>query len=98
MTFSCNKNIYYIIIDVIFSGKHKIKQYPFNLKLSLSVNLIFKCILDYSKSQINCFLAFSDEDDFLEKDTYSQFSYPFPQLEDLEWDYEAFLKKIYRKV
>ena len=40
-------------------------------------------MLDYSKSQINCFLAFSGEDDFLEQDTYLQFSYPFPQLEDL---------------
>ena len=29
---------------------------------------------------------------------YLQFPYPFPELEDIEWDYETFLQKIYRKV
>ena len=98
MTFNCEKNVYYILIDVIFSGKPKIEQYPFTLNLALPEKLNFKCMLDYSKSQLYCFRAFSDPDDFIEEDTQLQFPYPFPELEDIEWDYETFLQKIYRKV
>lgn len=98
MSFSCKKNIYYISIDIIFSGKPQKEQYPFELTLAIPENLNFKCMLDYSKSQIYCFRAFSNEDDFLEESSYLQFPYPFPELEDIEWDYETFLQKIYRKV
>ena len=98
MTFSCNRNVYYLVIDIIFSGKPQIEQYPFILSLALPEKMEFKCILDYSKSQLNCFRAFSDIDDYIEENTQLQFPYPFPELEDIEWDYETFLQKIYRKV
>lgn len=98
MTFSCDKNIYYITIEMIFSGKPKQEQYSFTLNLANPEKLGFKCMLDYSKSQLFCLHAFSEENDYIEKDTYLQFPYPFPELEDIEWDYETFLQKIYRKV
>ena len=96
--YTCDKNIYYLSIDVIFSEKPKHELYPFILKLAAPENLNFKCMLYYSKSQINCFRAFSDEADFITSNTYLQFPYPFPELEDIEWDYETFVQKIYRKV
>ena len=98
MTFSCDKNVYYIIIDVIFSGKPQNEYYPFTLNLPLPEDWEFKCMLDYSKSKMYCFRAFSDEKDYIEESTNLQFPYPFPELEDIEWDYETFLQKIYRKV
>ena len=98
MNYSCEKNIYTISIDVIFSEKPKQEIFPFTLNLGAPDDLNFKCILDYSKSQINCLRAFSGKDDFITSDMYLQFPYPFPELEDIEWDYETFLQKIYRKV
>ena len=98
INYSCENNIYYISIDVIFSEKPKKEIYPFTLNLASPENLNFKCTLDYSKSQIYCFRAFSDEADFIPKNTYLQYPYPFPEIEDIEWDYETFLQKIYRKV
>ena len=98
MNFSCEKNVYYIAIDVIFSGKPQKEQYPFTLNLATPEKLNFKCMLDHQKNQLYCFRAFSDENDFIEQNTYLQFPYPFPELEDIEWDYESFLQKIYRKV
>ena len=98
INYYCQKNIYYITIDVIFSEKPKKEIYPFILSLASPENLNFKCTLDCSKSQIYCFRAFSDEADFISKNTYLQYPYPFPEIEDIEWDYETFLQKIYRKV
>ena len=98
VSYFCERNVYYILIDVIFSEKPPKEQYPFTLKLSSPEKLEFKCMLDYSKSKIYCFRAFSDANDFIEENGLLQFPYPFPDLEDIEWDYETFLQKIYRKV
>ena len=68
------------------------------MNLASPENLSFKCMLDYSKSQIYCSRAISDEADYITKETYLQLPYPFPELDDIEWDYETFLQKIYRKV
>ena len=98
INYYCNKNIYYISIDVIFSEKTKKETLPFTLNLAAPENLNFKCMIEFPKSKIQCFRAFSDEADFIANITYLQFPYPFPELEDIEWDYETFLQKIYRKV
>ena len=98
VSYFCERNVYHILIDVIFSEKPPKEQYPFTLKLSSPENLEFKCMLDYSKSKIYCFRAFSDDNDFIAENDLLQFPYPFPELEDVEWDYETFLQKIYRKV
>ena len=98
ITFECRKNTYYIAVDVIFSGKPQKEHYPFTLYLATPDKLNFKCMLDHPKNQLYCLRAFSDENDFIEQSSYLQFPYPFPELEDIEWDYESFLQKIYRKV
>ena len=41
-------------------------------------------------------ILFEDEEDYITRITYLQFPYPFPELDDIEWDYETFLQKIYR--
>ena len=94
----CEKNVYYIIIDVIFSEKPPKEQYPFTLKLSSPEKLEFKCMLYYNKSSIICFRSFSDVNDFIEETSLLHFPYPFPEIDDIEWDYETFLENIYRNV
>ena len=98
LNFSCDRNIYYILIDVAFSGKPPKEYYPFTLYLASPEQLNFKCMLDYSKKKIYCFRSFSDEVDFIEEGANFQFPYPFPNLDDIEWDYQTFLDKIYRRV
>ena len=88
VSYFCERNVYHILIDVIFSEKPPKEQYPFTLKLTAPEKLEFKCMLDYSKSKIYCFRAFSDANDFIEENALLQFPYPFPDLEDIEWDYE----------
>ena len=97
INFSCDRNIYYILIDVIFSEKPAKEYYPFTLFLESPEELNFKCMLDYNKKKIYCFRPFSYEEDYLEEDTLFQFPYPFPNIEDVEWDYETFLEKVYRR-
>ena len=95
---SCEKNIYYIIIDISFSEKPKNDAYFFTLNLLSPDNLSFKCTLDYSKSQIFCFSPIPYNSDLISRKTYFQLPYPFPELEDIKWDYETFLQKIYQKI
>ena len=98
ISFSCDRNIYYILIDVIFSEKPPKEFYSFTLYLANPEDLNFKCMLDYSKNKIYCLRAFSDEVDYIEEKTLLQFPYPFPDLEGIQWDYETFLQKVYRRV
>ena len=98
MSFSCDRNIYYILIDVVFSEKPPKEYYSFTLDLATPEDLDFKCMLDYPKKKIYCFRSFSDEVDYIEQDILIQFPYPFPSLDDIEWDYDTFLSKVYRRV
>ena len=47
INYFCEKNIYYIKIEVTFSEKPKNELYFFTLTLSYPDNLDFKCALDY---------------------------------------------------
>ena len=98
INFSCDRNIYYILIDVTFSEKPPKDYYSFTLELPNPDQLNFKCMLDYPKSKIYCLRPFSDEVDFIEEGTLFQFPYPFPIISDIEWDYDSFLQKVYRRV
>ena len=95
---ACDRNIYYILIDVVFSEKPPKEFYPFTLNLASPENLSLKCMLDYNKAKIYCLRSFSDEVDLIEKGTYFQFPYPFPDIEDIIWDYDTLLDKVYRRV
>ena len=52
MSFSCDRNIYYILIDVVFSEKPPKEYYSFTLDLATPEDLDFKCMLDYPKKNI----------------------------------------------
>ena len=60
INFSCDRNIYYILIEVTFSEKPPKDYYSFTLELPNPDQLNFKCILDYPKSKIYCIIQSSD--------------------------------------
>ena len=98
INYFCEKNIYYIKIEVTFSEKPKNELYFFTLTLSYPDNLDFKCALDYYKSQIYCFKSITDNSDLIPKNTFFQLPYPFPEIKSIYCDYESFMEKIYNKV
>ena len=93
---SCDRNVYYIVIDIVFSEKPPEEYYPFTLNLVNPSQLNFKCMLDYPKQIIYCFRSLS-EVEFIKSGTLFQFPYPFPNLEGIDWDYQTFLEKVYLK-
>jgi len=102
LNFYFNHIITYLLIfktvTYIFSEKPPKEYYSFTLDLATPEDLDFKCMLDYPKKKIYCFRSFSDEVDYIEQDILIQFPYPFPSLDDIEWDYDTFLSKVYRRV
>ena len=98
INFSCEKEIFYITIDVIFTEKPKNKYYPFILTLSSPENLQFKCMLQYQESQIYCLHSFSNQDDYIEEGDLFKFPIYFPAIEGISWDYKTFLNEVFRRV
>ena len=91
----CQDNSYYIKIDVGFSKKLT-KIIPFEIELPLPNRLPFKCIIDGPQSNIFCFHSFNDYVWSLAEDSRMEIPYSFPNVEGIVWDYDSFLKKVYR--
>ena len=97
INFYCEKNTYYIIVNVTFSEEPKYKIYYFTLYLTSPENLNFKCILDYPKNQIYCFRSYIGKPYFISINKYIQFPDNFPELDNIEWDHDTFEQNIYNK-
>ena len=91
----CEQNSYYIKIEVTFS-KTLDKIIPFEIELPLPNRLPFKCVIDGPQSNILCFHSFNDYVWSLEEDSRMEIPYSFPYVEGIVWDYDSFLKKVYR--
>ena len=100
INFSCEKNVFYITMDVIFTKKPKPKRdfYPFILTLSSPEDLQFKCILHYKESKIKCLHSFSNENDFIEEGDLFKFPLNFPPIEGITWDFNTFLNEVFKRV
>ena len=98
INFSCEKDIFYITIDVIFSEKPEKDYYPFVLSLNSPENLEFKCMLQYEESKINCMHSFSNEDDYIQEGDLFKFPISFPSIEGIAWDYKTFLNEVFRRI
>ena len=97
-TFRCENDILYVSIDVNFSGKPNKQYYPFILTLDSPENLRLKCVLEYQNKKINCLHSFSNENDFIEEDDIFKFPITFPEVDDINWDYQTFLNEVFRRV
>ena len=81
----CHDDSFYIKFDVKFS-RNLTKIIPFEIELPLPNRLPFKCIIDGPKSNIFCFHSFNR----------MEIPYSFPYIEGIRWDYDSFLRRIYR--
>ena len=97
-SFRCENDILYVSIDVDFSGKPKNQYYPFILELDSPENLKLKCVLEYANKKINCLHSFTNENDFIEEDDIFKFPITFPEIDDIQWDYQTFLNEVFRRV
>ena len=91
----CQDNSFYIKIEVTFS-KNLDKIIPFEIELPLPNRLPFKCMIDGPNSNIICFHSFNNYVWSLEEDSRMEIPYSFPYIEGIVWDYDSFLKKVYR--
>ena len=91
----CHDNAFFIKFDVKFS-KQLDKIIPFEIELPLPNSLPFKCIIDGPKSNIFCFHSLNNYVWSLALDSRMEIPYSFPYIEGIKWDYDSFLRRIYR--
>ena len=91
----CQKRSFYIKFDVKFSKELK-EIIPFEIELPLPNRLPFKCIIDGPNSNIFCFHSFDNFIWSLAGDSRMEIPYSFPYVKGIRWDYDSFLRKIYR--
>ena len=91
----CSDNVYHFQFEVKFS-KELDKVIPFEMTIPLPNRLSFKCIINGPKSNIDCFHSFSNYVWSLPDNSRIELPYSFPNIEGIRWDYDLFLRKIYR--
>ena len=64
--------------------------------IPLPNRLPFKCIIDGPKSNIYCFHSFQNYVWSLADNSRIELPYSFPEIKGVRWDYDSFLRKIYR--
>jgi len=95
ITYSCSNNVYQFSFEVNLSEKLE-EIIPFELNIPLPNNLPFKCVIDGPKSNILCFHSFSNYVWSLVDNSRIELPYTFPEIKGIKWDYDSFLRKIYR--
>ena len=96
INYFCQDNIYYIQIKVDFSSS--IDHYIFfNLDMVKPNNLQFKCLISYQDKSINCFSVLYHSEINISYNTELEFPYFFPEIDEIEWDYDSFVMMVYRR-
>ena len=91
----CHNSAFYIKFDVRFS-KNLTRIIPFEIELPLPNRLPFKCIIDGPNSNIFCYHSFINYVWSLAINSRLEIPYSFPYIEGIRWDYDSFLRRIYR--
>ncbi len=91
----CSDNVYNFEFKVTFSKAFD-KVIPFEMTIPLPNRLSFKCIIDGPNSKIACFHSFSNYVWSLADNSRVELPYSFPNIEGIRWDYDTFLRQIYR--
>ena len=92
----CENGLYFIEIKVSFSSSSN-KYYSFPLELISPIELELKCSFDFQNESIFCFSNLDSNKFELEIGEFIIFPTSFPNLEDIEFDYDSFVKNIYAK-
>lgn len=91
----CVNNVYQFQFDIRLS-KQLNEIIPFEMIIPLPNRLPFKCIIDGPKSNIYCFHSFQNYVWSLADNSRIELPYSFPEIKGVRWDYDSFLRKIYR--
>ncbi len=94
---TCLKNVYRFEFKVRFSEKLD-KIIPFEIIIPYPNRIPFKCILDGPNSKFSCFHSFANYVWSLSANSKIELPYSFPNLEGIRWDYDSFLRRIYRSI
>ena len=94
---TCLKNVYQFEFKVRFSEKLD-KIIPFEIIIPYPNRIPFKCILDGPNSKFSCFHSFANYVWSLSANSKIELPYSFPNLEGIRWDYDSFLRRIYRSL
>ena len=97
ITHYCSDNAYYFEFKISLSS-HLNKIIPFEMEIPSMNRLPVKCVLDGIKSKVLCFHSFSNFVWSLGQNSRVELPYLFPQLEGIIWDYDSFLRIIYRNL
>ena len=95
ITHYCQKNAYYFDFQVTFS-KPLEKVIPFEMVIPLPNRLPFKCVIDGPNKRISCFHSFNNYVWSLSSNSRVELPYSFPNVQGIRWDYDTFLRRIYR--
>ena len=91
----CQNNVYQFQFDIKLS-KALNEIIPFEMIIPLPNRLPFKCIIDGPKSNVYCFHSFQNYVWSLADNSRIELPYSFPEIKGIRWDYDSFLRKIYR--
>ena len=96
VTTKCDNGLYFIEIKVYFSSSFS-NYYTFPLSLLSPSELKLKCSFTYEKKSILCIGNLNSNKFDLEMGEFIILPQKFPKLENINWDYDSFVKNIYGK-
>ena len=91
----CSEHVYIFEFGVKFSEKLD-KTIAFEMDILTPKKIPFKCVIDGPQSKILCFHSFSNYIWSIKQDSKIELPYLFPTIEGITWDYDTFLRFIYR--
>jgi hypothetical protein len=91
----CDNYVYNFEFKVSFSQNFD-KVIPFEMTVPLPNRMSFKCVLDGPNKKISCFHSFFNYVWSLTENSRVELPYSFPNIDGIRWDYDSFLRKIYR--
>ena len=92
----CENNLYFIEIKAYFSSSFN-NYYSFPLTLLSPYGLKLKCSFTYEIKSIFCFANLNSNKNDIEMGEFITLPQSFPKLENINWDYDSFVKNIYGK-
>ena len=93
----CTNNNFYFQLNVQYSSKPT-NYIPFTLEVIYPETLLFRCLISPNTDKIFCYANFENNDLVIKEGNGIELPYPFPEIEDIEWDYDSFLNLVYRRV
>ena len=93
----CTNNNFYFQLNVQYDSKPT-DYIPFTLEVIYPKSMLFRCLISPNTNKIFCYANFENYDLVIKEGDGIELPYPFPEIENIEWDYDSFLSLVYRRV